>query len=116
MSDEQPYEQLTDIWSLVGRTIERVDEDCGVVLVFADRTYARFTVDHGYEAGDSVVAIDEDAPDFRERSRLGLVTAKEAEDHRAAEEAKGREREAIRAAERRREYERLKAEFEGGSR
>ncbi len=93
-----------------GKTIQKLVRSYDdQLLLFTDGTYTKFVVEPGYE-GDTEVSFDELT--MYELLQLGVITDHEFE---AAQESAMVEQLKQEQEARRVQYERLKAEFEGGS-
>jgi hypothetical protein len=109
MSIQTRFTQITKPGDLAGKTIQDVyySDDGWLGLVFEDDT---FLLCRGGRQWESDVLEIDDAPDDSELLALGLITDEEFRAEKRREEA---ERKAAREAYERREYEKLRAKFEG---
>lgn len=104
---------MSDWDTLLGKTITRVttaDGDKFVCLFFSDGTHQCLGYDSGWEAGDTVLCLEED-PVYDETLReLDLLSKEEYQGRLAEQEARkqNQNRES-----RYRQYQALKQEFEG---
>lgn len=104
--------QITDLEELVGKTVAKAidfDEE-RLGLIFTDDTYLYIRPRSGYD-GDASLEWDEMPDDDEHKVALGLMTREEYDRLKAEQKIHN---EALRQQHERREYERLKAKFEGG--
>jgi hypothetical protein len=104
-----PRRQITNLADLAGKTIERAvmsDDDTKIFQVFKDNSF--FYV-HAFD----MLEIDADT-DIRDLMAVGLATPEEIAEEERLKAEQDQRWEAERKADRRREYEKLKVEFEPG--
>jgi hypothetical protein len=108
MSIQTRFTQVTTVEGLVGKTIRRAHQAYAWLgLVFEDDT---FLLCRGGRQWESDILEIGDTPDDSELLALGLITEVEFRAEKRREEA---ERKAAYEAHERREYEKLRAKFEG---
>lgn len=111
MPDDRKPKQLTELAELIGKTIERTVSSSGnedqdyLGIFFADGSFLRISIDTGFDPQDAYIVWNREPTGWIQLRAFGLMS----EEEYARKTAKA---DAFLVENRRREYERLKAEFE----